>query len=276
MLANTELSKLLTVIKMGDFAMAQLIVHQFMCRSDNFGVLIHDPEFNVTASIDAPDARAIRHELQAKGWALTHIFTTHHHHDHTAGHQELKRETGCTIIGPEKESASIPGIDRLVREGDEFGFGSHKIRVIETPGHTLGHVTYWLPDDHLAFVGDTLFSLGCGRLLEGDGEMMWKSLQKIMALPPETQIYCGHEYSQSNAAFALTIEPGNARLQKRAEEIRNLRAQDRPTLPVLLEAELAQNPFLRADSAEIQKRLGLVGHPLATIFSEIRNLKDRF
>lgn len=256
--------------------MAELAIHQFICRTDNFGVLVHDPEFNLTASIDTPDPIAIRTALQERGWMLTHILTTHHHHDHTAGHTELKRETGCTIIGPEKEAANIPGIDTRVSEGSEFSLGDHQIRVIETPGHTLGHVTYWLPGDNLAFVGDTLFSLGCGRLLEGDGEMMWRSLQKIMALPPQTQIYCGHEYSQSNAAFALTVEPDNAMLQKRAEEIRNLRAEGKPTLPVLLEAELAQNPFLRPDSPEIQKRLGMVGHPLATIFSEIRRLKDRF
>lgn len=256
--------------------MAELTIHQFICRTDNFGVLIHDPEFKLTAAIDTPDAGAIRKALDQRGWPLTHIFTTHHHQDHTAGHAELKLATGCTIIGPEKEAARIPGIDRRVAEGAEFSFGGHPVRVIETPGHTAGHVTYSLQKDKIAFVGDTLFSLGCGRLFEGDGEMMWKSLQKIMALPKETLIYCGHEYSQSNAAFALSVEPNNSALQQRAEEIRQLRAEGRPTLPVRLEAELAQNPFLRPDSPEIQERLGMVGHPLATIFSELRRLKDRF
>ena len=256
--------------------MAELEIHQFFCRSDNFGVLIHDDEFGVTAAIDTPDAAAIRSALAGRGWSLTHIFTTHHHADHTAGNGTLKNETGCVIVGPEKEAERIPGIDQRVTEGSKFSFGGHQICVLETPGHTLGHVTYWLPDDNIAFVGDTLFSLGCGRLLEGDGPTMWQSLQKLMALPKETLIYCGHEYSKANAAFALSVEPNNVRLQERAEEIRELRDLGLPTLPVSLAAELAQNPFLRPECAEIQERLGMVGHPLATIFSELRRLKDRF
>jgi len=256
--------------------MAELTIHQFICRSDNFGVLIHDPDAGLTAAIDAPDGAAVARELKTKGWSLTHIFTTHHHHDHTAGHAELKRATGCHIVGPAREADRIPGIDRSVSEGDVLNFGVHDVRVIETPGHTLGHVTYWLPNDRLAFVGDTLFHLGCGRILEGNGEMMWKSLQKLMDLPKETLIYCGHEYSQSNAAFALSVEPGNAALQKRAKEIHALRAEGRATLPVSLGDELEQNPFLRPQSREIQEHLGMVGHPLATIFAELRLRKDRF
>lgn len=256
--------------------MAELKIHQFICRSDNFGVLIHDDEFGVTASIDTPDPDPIRRALAEKGWSLTHIFTTHHHGDHTAGHAALKRETGCVIIGPEKEADRIPGIDQRVSEGSKFSFGGHPLWVLETPGHTAGHVAYWLPDDNIVFVGDTLFSLGCGRLLEGDGATMWQSLQKLTALPKETLIYCGHEYSKSNAAFALSVEPNNVSLQERAEEIRELRDGNLPTLPVSLAAELAQNPFLRPDSPEIQERLDMVGHPLATIFSELRRLKDRF
>lgn len=256
--------------------MAELKIHQFICRSDNFGVLIHDDESGVTASIDTPDPDPIRRALAEKGWSLTHIFTTHHHGDHTAGHAALKSETGCIIIGPEKEADRIPGIDQRVSEGSKFSFGGHPLCVLETPGHTAGHVAYWLPDDNIVFVGDTLFSLGCGRLLEGDGATMWQSLQKLTALPKETLIYCGHEYSKSNAAFALSVEPNNVSLQERAEEIRELRDSNLPTLPVSLAAELAQNPFLRPDSPEIQERLDMVGHPLATIFSELRRLKDRF
>jgi hydroxyacylglutathione hydrolase len=256
--------------------MAGLQIHQFLCRQDNFGVLIHDPENGLTAAIDTPDAAPIRAALAEKGWRLTHIFTTHHHGDHTAGHEELKAETGCHIVGPAKEAASIPGIDKKVSEGDTFTFGDQSVRVIETPGHTLGHVTFYLPDAGVAFVGDTLFSLGCGRLLEGTADMMWASLQKLKDLPRSTLIYCGHEYTQSNARFALTIEPGNEALQKRAREVDALRARGEVTLPVTLSDEFAQNPFLRPDSAEIQARLGQVGQPLATIFAQIRQRKDRF
>lgn len=259
-----------------DRLMAALEIHQFLCRQDNFAVLIHDAAHGVTAAIDAPETQPIRAALAEKGWRLTHIFTTHHHGDHTAGHEALKAETGCHIVGPKKEAASIPGIDSVVSEGDSFTFGSTSVRVIETPGHTLGHVSYWLPEARLVFVGDTLFSLGCGRLLEGDAAMMWKSLEKLRKLPVETSVYCGHEYTKSNAAFALTIEPENLALRQRAEEVTRLRAAGQLTLPVTLGDELAQNPFFRPDSPEIQRRLGMVGQPLATIFAEIRQRKDRF
>lgn len=256
--------------------MANLEIHQFFCRQDNFGVLIHDPIHKLTAAIDTPEPDPIRAALKEKGWLLTHIFTTHHHQDHTAGHRALKAESGCRIIGPRKEADRIPGIDDTVAEGDSFDFGSLKVRIIETPGHTLGHIAYWMPDASVVFAGDTLFSLGCGRLLEGSAEMMWGSLQKLMALPGETRIYCGHEYTQSNAAFALTIEPGNAVLQKRALDVERLRAQNLATLPVTLADEMAANPFLRPHSPEIQEKVGQVGQPLATIFAEIRRRKDRF
>jgi hydroxyacylglutathione hydrolase len=256
--------------------MAGLEIHQFLCRQDNFGVLIHDEAAGLTAAIDTPETAPIRAALKQKGWRLSHIFTTHHHGDHTAGHEELKAETGCRIIGPEKEKASIPGIDETVAGGDSFTFGGQTVEVIDTPGHTLGHITFHLPQAGVTFVGDTLFSLGCGRLLEGSADMMWASLQKLMALPPATRIYCGHEYTLSNARFALTLEPGNDALQKRAAEVEALRAKGEVTLPVTLADELAQNPFLRPDSLEIQHRLEMIGQPLATIFAEIRRLKDRF
>lgn len=256
--------------------MTGLEIDQFLCRQDNFGVLIHDPVHRLTAAIDTPDPEPIRQALAAKGWQLTHIFTTHHHHDHTAGHAALKAESGCRIIGPSAEADRIPGIDETVVEGDSFTFGEHAVRVLETPGHTLGHVSYWLPQARVVFAGDTLFSLGCGRLLEGTADMMWASLQKLMALPGETDVYCGHEYTQANAAFALTLEPGNAALQQRAKQVKSLRAQGRVTLPVKLSDELAQNPFLRPDSSEIQEKLRRVGQSLATIFADIRRLKDVF
>jgi hydroxyacylglutathione hydrolase len=255
--------------------MPSLDIHQFPCLSDNFGVLIHDPETAVTASIDAPDAEQVAAALHEKGWRLTHILVTHHHADHTGGNLELKGETHCTIIGPRAEQARVPGLDQAVAEGDSLRFGGFDVRVLDTPGHTAGHITYWLPEAGVAFVGDTLFALGCGRVIEGNHRMMWTSLQKLMRLPPHTSLYCGHEYTQANAKFALTIEPENDALQKRAKEVNDLRAAGKATLPTRVDLELATNPFLRPDSPAIQKRLGMVGRPEWEIFGEIRERKNR-
>jgi hydroxyacylglutathione hydrolase len=256
--------------------MTKPIFHQFICGEDNFCVLIHDPDSGVTAAVDTPDANTITRELRAKGWTLTHILTTHHHYDHTDGHAELKAETGAVVIGAAKDRARIPGLDKAVSDGERFTLGRLTVEVLETPGHTLGSVCYWLPEAGVLFTGDTLFSLGCGRLFEGDGPMMWASLQKIMALPPETLIYCGHEYTEANGRFALAIEPGNAALQQRVDEAKTLRSGGKATVPSTLAAEIAENPFLRPSSPEIQAALGLVGQPLATIFTEIRGRKDKF
>jgi hydroxyacylglutathione hydrolase len=187
--------------------MAKLEVHQFPTRSDNYGVLLHDPATEATAAIDAPDAEELLAALHEKGWTLTHILTTHHHHDHPAGNAIVKRMTGCTIIGPAKEAGSIPGIDIEVKDGDSVDIGGARGKVIETPGHTKGHVSYYFPESGIVCVGDTLFSVGCGKLLEGDARMMWSSLKKLMALPPATALYCGHEYTNNNCRFALTVEP---------------------------------------------------------------------
>jgi hydroxyacylglutathione hydrolase len=255
--------------------MAKLDIHQFPCLSDNYGVLIRDAEAGVTAAIDAPDASQVAAALKEKGWRLTHILTTHHHGDHTAGNLALKAETKCTIIGPRGEAAKVPGIDKQVGEGDTFKFGSFEVRVLDTPGHTAGHITYLIPSAGVAFVGDTLFAIGCGRVIEGNAQMMWNSLQKLMALPKETQVYCGHEYTQSNAKFALTIEPENAALVKRAKEVEQLRAAGKPTLPTNIGIELETNPFLRPSVPAIQQRLGMTGKPEWQIFGEIRERKNR-
>jgi hydroxyacylglutathione hydrolase len=255
--------------------MAKLDIHQFPCLSDNYGVLIRDAEAGVTAAIDAPDASQVAAALKEKGWRLTHILTTHHHGDHTAGNLALKAETKCTIIGPRGEAAKVPGIDKQVGEGDTFKFGSFEVRVLDTPGHTAGHITYLIPSAAVAFVGDTLFAIGCGRVIEGNAQMMWNSLQKLMALPKETQVYCGHEYTQSNAKFALTIEPENAALVRRAKEVDQLRAAGKPTLPTNIGIELETNPFLRPGAPAIQQRLGLAGKPEWQIFGEIRERKNR-
>jgi hydroxyacylglutathione hydrolase len=256
--------------------MSKLQIHQFPARSDNYGVLVHDPETGATASIDAPDAEAVLAALHEKGWELTHILTTHHHHDHTAGNAVLKRMTGCTIVGPAKEARGIPGIDVQVNEGDTVSVGNIKGKVIETPGHTSGHVSYYFADDAAVFVGDTLFSLGCGKLLEGDAKTMWASLAKLASLPPKTALYCGHEYTANNARFALTVEPENDALKTRAKEVEALAAKAEPALPTTIARELATNPFLRPSSPAIQKRLGMEGRPLAEIFGETRKRKDKF
>jgi hydroxyacylglutathione hydrolase len=255
----------------GRFApMSEVKIHQFGARQDNYGVLIHDPVSGETVSIDAPDGAEVLAQLAVKGWRLTQILVTHHHGDHTAGNLALKAATGCTIIGPQGEAARIPGLDRGVVEGDRVAFGGAAFEVMATPGHTLGHISYWLPTAKAAFVGDTLFAMGCGRVMEGDYPMMWSSIQKIAHLPAEALIYCGHEYSAANARFALGIEPGNAALQVRA---RAVNAGTR-VVPMLLADELATNPFLRADHASIRRHLGLDTAPAWQVFGAIRDLKN--
>lgn len=256
--------------------MAKLEIHQFLCLNDNYGVLIHDSKTGATATIDAPDAGAVKKALQDTGWRLSDILNTHHHGDHTGGNLELKREFGCSITGPKGERDRIPGIDRAVAEGDSVALGGHTASVIETPGHTSGHITYHFADDQVAFAGDTLFALGCGRLFEGSAADMWGSLQKLMALPEETTVYCGHEYTQANARFAVTVDPDNDALAKRAGEIDRLRADKKPTVPTTIGLELKTNPFLRPDADGVQKTLGMAGAELVDVFAEIRRRKDAF
>jgi hydroxyacylglutathione hydrolase len=255
--------------------MPNLDIHLFPCLKDNYGVLIRDPDKDVTASIDAPDAEAVETALADKGWRLTHILTTHHHNDHTGGNLALKEATGCTIIGPRGEAARIPGIDRAVGEDDEVSFGQFPITVIETPGHTLGHISYHIPKAGVAFVGDTLFTLGCGRVFEGTYEMMWSSLRKLMRLPPKTRIYCGHEYTLANAKFALIVDPANTLLQRRVVEFEDMRAKGQPTVPTELAAELDTNPFLRAHAASIRERLKLGAAADWKVFAELRERKNK-
>ncbi len=255
--------------------MSELEIYQFPCRSDNYGVLIHDPDADVTASIDAPDGRAVLDALSQHGWKLSYIFTTHYHGDHTEGNARLKTETGCEIIGPKAEADRIAGLDRAVSEGDTITFGRFSVNVLETPGHTAGHVSYHIPDAKVAFVGDTLFAMGCGRLFEGSPQLMWSSLKKIMAFPPDTMLYCGHEYTQANAKFALSIDPDNTVLQQRAARVDVLRSEGHPTLPTSLVKELQTNPFLRADNADIRARLDMKDAEDWQVFGEIRARKDR-
>ncbi len=252
-----------------------LEIYQFPCLSDNYGVLIRDTASGLVAAIDAPSAEQVEAALQAKGWKLTHILTTHHHADHTDGNLALKQKHGCTIFGPRAEAAKIPGIDKQFADGDTFKFGETEVRVFDTPGHTLGHISYWMPEAKVAFVGDTMFALGCGRVIEGTMEMMWNSLEKLIQLPGDTAVFAGHEYTAANAKFALTIEPENEALQARAKEIYAMRAAGKPTLPTRIDLELATNPFVRVTSPAIIKRLGMTGAKHWQIFGEIRERKNR-
>ncbi len=203
----------------------------FLCLKDNYGVLLHDPETGATASIDAPEAAPVEAALARTGWRLTDILVTHHHGDHTAGIAELKARHHCHVVAPRGEAARITHVDETVAEGDTVRVGTIEGRVIETPGHTAGHISYFFPADKLAFVGDTLFSIGCGRVIEGDPEMMWHSLLKLRDLPGDTRFYCGHEYTAANIRFAKTIEPTNQALAARDKEVAALVAAHKPTIP---------------------------------------------
>src|SRR5271167_638750 len=248
----------------------------FLCLKDNYGVLLHDPQSGATASIDAPEAAPVEAALKKTGWRLTDILVTHHHADHTQGIGVLKDHYKCRVVAPRNEAARIAHVDETVGEGDTVRVGSLSGRVIDTPGHTAGHISYFFPADKLAFVGDTLFSIGCGRVIEGNAEMMWRSLLKLRALPDDTRFYCGHEYTQSNIRYAKTVEPDNKALAARADEVARLVAAGKPTIPATIGAEKAENPFLRADLPEVAQSVGLAGSPAWQVFAEIRERKNRF
>jgi hydroxyacylglutathione hydrolase len=256
--------------------MKRLDYHMFPCLSDNYGFLIHDPATGATATIDTPEVGAIERALANRGWTLTHILNTHHHQDHAGGNLALKERFHCTIVGPKADADRIPGIDLALADGDTFTLGSVTARVFDVPGHTRGHIAYWFESERVVFVGDTLFALGCGRLFEGTPEQMWKSLSKLRALPDDTVVYCAHEYTQSNARFALTVEPDNSALKRRAKEIDAARSRGEPTVPTTIGLEKATNPFLRPDSPDLQRTIGLVGADPVAVFAETRRRKDRF
>ena len=252
-------------------------VFQFPCLNDNYGALIHDSGSGRTAAIDAPDGEAVVAAAKAQGWRLTDLLVTHHHGDHVQGIPAVRAAfPEIRVVGPAKEAARIGALDVEVSEGDFVEIGALRARVIETPGHTAGQVAYVFDEDEIAFTGDTLFSLGCGRVFETPLPVMWSSLMKLADLPGETQIYCGHEYTEANARFALTIEPGNVDLVARAEAVKALRAKGQPTLPTTIALELATNPFLRAEVPAVQKAVGLEGADPAQVFAEIRRRKDKF
>ncbi|MEE9315438.1 MAG: hydroxyacylglutathione hydrolase [Rhizobiaceae bacterium] len=251
----------------------KLKVFQFPCRDDNYGVILHDPSNGLTVSIDAPELEAIEDVLESKRLKLTHILTTHHHYDHVEGNEKLKADSGCTIIGPVNET--IPGVDKSVGHGDSFEIDGHRVEVIGTPGHTLGQIAYYFPDHSMVFAGDALFALGCGRIFEGTPAMMHEAMQRFAALPDDTKVYAGHEYTLSNAKFAVTVDPDNEALAIRAREIEVMRDNGKPTLPTTIALEKQTNPFLRTADAAIREHLGMEEATDLEVFTEIRARKDR-
>jgi len=253
-----------------------LQVHQIPCLDDNYGYLIHEPASGLTATIDTPEVTPINEALAEKGWKLTHILNTHHHFDHAGGNVALKQQWGCTVVGAANDAERIPGIDVRVEDTEQFSFGETQATVFEVPGHTTGHIAYYFAEEGVVFVGDTMFVLGCGRLFEGTARQMWDSLQKLMALPDDTVVYCAHEYTQANAAFALSVEPNNPDLQARSAEIDDLRSKGVPTVPTTIGRERATNPFVRPSSKDLQATIGLVGADPVAVFAETRKRKDNF
>jgi hydroxyacylglutathione hydrolase len=248
----------------------------FPCLSDNFGALIHDPATGRTAAIDVPDAAPVEAELHRRGWRLTDILVTHHHADHVDGIPALKAATGARVVAALADAHRIPDIDETVVEGDIVSVGNLRAVVIDTPGHTVGHIAYWFDNADVLFAGDALFSLGCGRMFEGTPGPMWAGLEKLRALPDATMLYCGHEYTLSNARFALAVDPDNEELKVRAAEVVALREKGAFTVPSLMGQEKRINPFLRADDPRIAANLGMAGAPAASVFGELRERKNTF
>ncbi len=244
------------------------------CLSDNYAYLIRDDAADMTAVVDPAEEEPVARALEARGWRLTHILNTHHHFDHVGGNEALKLRHGATIIAPQAEQDQIPAVDVGVKDGEVFPLGNAEVHVLSTPAHTAGHISFHIPAVSAVFVGDTMFSMGCGRLFEGTAQDMWRSLSKLMTLPDDTRVYCGHEYTQSNARFALTIDPGNADLKARAAEVEELRAKGQPTIPTTLGLEKRTSPFLRAADPTIRKTLGMEGAEDWEVFAEIRRRKD--
>lgn len=244
--------------------------------SDNYTYLLHDSATGATACVDVPEAEPVKAALADRGWTLTEIWLTHHHPDHIGGVDALRASYDAKVTGARADRHRLPLLNREVRDGDRFAFGGDTVTVLDVSGHTVGHIAFVVSDAGLAFTGDSLMTLGCGRLFEGSAAQMWDSLQKLAALPPETKICSGHEYAQSNARFALSIDPDNAHLKARAAHISGLRARNAPTVPSTLADESATNPFLRADTPALQSAVGLSGAAPVEVFTEIRARKDRF
>lgn len=251
-------------------------IHQFPCLSDNFGVLIHDPKTGATAAIDAPEEAAVLKALEETGWRLSHILVTHRHPDHINGIPGLLAKFGPTIIAPRKAADAVPQADRFVSEGDTVEVGHLKAGVYEMPGHCPDHITYHFADDAVVFAGDVMFALGCGRVFDDAYDAMWLSLSRLSALPDETVVYFGHEYTVSNARFALAVDPDNVALKAQAAQAEAARAAGKWTSPTTIGHEKAANPFLQALRPDMAERMGLAGKPAAAVFRALRERKNQF
>jgi hydroxyacylglutathione hydrolase len=246
------------------------------CRADNYAYLVHDPASGETAVIDVPDAKPIMAELRARGWSLKDIWITHHHDDHISGVAELRADAGAMVLGAAADAHRLPPLDLALEESTGFSIGAHSVRVIDVPGHTVGHIAFHIPDAGLAFTADSLMAAGCGRMFEGNAPDYWRSLQKIAALPPDTLICSGHEYTTSNLRFAQSLEPDNPSLILRLAHVAALRAEGKPSVPVTLAEEMATNPFLRAGSPGLKNALGMANATDVEVFAATRARKDRF
>jgi hydroxyacylglutathione hydrolase len=253
-----------------------LKILQLPVLNDNYIYVIHDDISQQTAAVDPALAQPVLDAIQQHGWQLHYVFNTHHHGDHVGGNLELKARTGCKIVAARQDAYRIPALDIALQDGDSFQLGQHPIRIIETHGHTSGHVVYYFAEDALLFCGDTLFVMGCGRLFEGTAQQLWQSLQKLKKLPANTKVYCAHEYSLSNGKFALSVEADNLALQRRMAEITELRTADCPTVPSTIAQELATNPFFREESLSVQKTLKMQGKSPLEVFTALRKAKDVF
>ena len=256
--------------------MTALEIEQIQVLKDNFVYLVREPTSGAVAVVDPSVAAPVLERAAVLGWRITHILNTHHHPDHTGGNLEIKVATGCIIVGPGHDPDRIPGMDIQVRDGDRYDLGNAQAEVFFVPGHTRGHIAFWFPEQATLFSGDTLFSIGCGRLFEGTPQQMWASLSRLRALPPETRVYCGHEYTEANIRFAVTLDPDNAALRKREAEVRGFRAAGKFSVPSLMADERAANPFLRADAPELAAAVGMAGRDPVEVFAEIRRRKDVF
>ena len=256
--------------------MTRLAIDQVLVLNDNYIYLLHDATTGATAAVDPAEAEPVLARLAERGWHLSHILITHHHADHTGGNLALKAATDCTILGAAADAGRIPGLDRGLQDGEDIELGSARAEVLLVPGHTSAHLAYWFAAEQALFCGDTLFSLGCGRLFEGSPAQMWASLERLRALPDDCRVFCAHEYTQSNARFAATVDAANPALAARIAEVETLRAAHKPTVPSLMAEERATNPFLRADQPALAAAVGLTGVPPAEVFAEIRRRKDHF